>query len=83
MMSNRWKIVCLLVFLLAPWLLSPLSAVSQPLSQAGCSGNVLVNPGFEEGFSDRGAGEVSVANGWFPWYQDGPGQNEGFYRRPG
>ena len=82
MMSNRWKIVCLLVFLLAPWLLSPLSAVSQPLSQAGCSGNVLVNPGFEEGFSDRGAGEVSVANGWFPWYQDGPGQNEGFYRRP-
>jgi len=81
-MLNRWKTGCLIVILLASWLLSPLSAIAQPLSQAGCSGNVLVNPGFEDGFSDRGAGEVSVANGWFPWYQDGPGQNEGFYRRP-
>ncbi len=81
-MPNRWKLGCLVVFLLASWLLSPLSALGQPLSQAGCSGNVLVNPGFEDGFSDRGAGEVSVANGWHPWYQDGPGQNEGFYRRP-
>jgi septal ring-binding cell division protein DamX len=47
-----------------------------------CAGNVLANPGFEGGFSERGAGEVSVANGWFPWWQDGPGQDKGYYRRP-
>ena len=82
MMFNRWKLGFLAVFLVASCLFSPLSAIGQPSSQAGCSGNVLVNPGFEDGFSDRGAGEVSVANGWFPWYQDGPGQNDGFYRRP-
>ena len=57
-------------------------ALAEPATQGGCSSNALVNPGFEEGFSDRGAGEVSVANGWFPWWQDGPGQDRGFYRRP-
>jgi len=51
-------------------------------AQADCPGNALVNPGFEEGFSDRGAGEVSIASGWFPWWQDGPGQADGFNRRP-
>jgi len=50
--------------------------------RADCPGNALVNPGFEEGFTDRGAGEVSIANGWFPWWQDGPGQAEGHNRRP-
>jgi hypothetical protein len=53
-----------------------------PAAQGDCPGNALVNPGFEEGFSDRGAGEVSVANGWFPWWQDGPRQKEGYNRRP-
>ncbi|MGB9880398.1 MAG: SdrD B-like domain-containing protein, partial [Anaerolineae bacterium] len=51
-------------------------------AQGECPGNALRNPGFEEGFSDRGAGEVSVANGWQPWWQDGPGQMQGYYRRP-
>jgi len=55
---------------------------AKPAAQGDCPGNVLVNPGFEGGFSERGAGEVSVANGWFPWWQDGPGQAEGYYRRP-
>lgn len=49
---------------------------------AGCPGNVLVNGSFEEGFSPRGASEVEVANGWTPWWQDGPFANEGLNRRP-
>lgn len=63
-------------------LLVSFPVAAEPVLQADCPGNVLVNPGFEEGFSDRGAGEVSVANGWFPWYQDGPFQDQGYYRRP-
>ena len=42
----------------------------------------LVNPGFEGGFSTRGAGEVEVANGWEAWWQDGPFQEDGYNRRP-
>ncbi len=56
--------------------------LAEPLAQSDCPGNVLLNPGFEDGYSDRGAGEVSVANGWHPWWQDGPRQEEGFNRRP-
>lgn len=52
---------------------------AEPLAQ-GCEG--LVNAGFEDGFSERGAGEVSVANGWHPWWQDGPFQEDGYNRRP-
>ncbi len=46
--------------------------------------NLLLNPGFEDGFSARGAGEVEVANGWFPWWVQGtPDQTEkGYLRRP-
>jgi hypothetical protein len=46
--------------------------------------NLLLNPGFEDGFSSRGAGEVVVANGWFPWWVQGtPDQTEvGYLRRP-
>ena len=46
--------------------------------------NLLLNPGFEDGFSTRGAGEVEVANGWFPWWVQGtPDQTEvGYLRRP-
>jgi len=40
-----------------------------PVASADCPGNVLRNPGFEEGFSERGAGEVTVANGWEPFWQ--------------
>ncbi len=49
---------------------------------AQCPGNIALNPGFEEGFSERGAGEVTVANGWHPFYQDGPRVEEGFFKRP-
>lgn len=46
--------------------------------------NLLLNPGFEDGFSQRGAGEVEVANGWFPWWLQGtPDQTDvGYLRRP-
>ena len=53
-----------------------------PLAFAQCPGNLLVNGGFEDGFSARGAGEVEVANGWHPWYQDGPDQEKGLNHRP-
>lgn len=49
---------------------------------ADCPGNVAANSGFEEGFSERGAGEITVANGWHPWWQEGPGQEDGYNRRP-
>jgi len=55
--------------------------VSQAV-QADCPDNLLTNGGFEEGFSARGAGEVQVANGWHPWYQDGPDQQLGYNHRP-
>jgi hypothetical protein len=46
--------------------------------------NLLLNPGFEDGFSPRGAGEVVVGNGWFPWWVQGtPDQTDvGYLRRP-
>ena len=53
--------ILLIALLLLTGLVSPGFA-----SHADCPGNALVNPGFEEGFSDRGAGEVSIAIGWFP-----------------
>jgi len=49
---------------------------------AQCPGTLTVNGGLEDGYSPRGAGEVEVANGWFPWYQDGPRVEEGFNKRP-
>jgi hypothetical protein len=73
----------LLVSCLLSWsLLAPLAVLAMPAAQSDCPGNALVNPGFEDGYSDRGAGEVSVANGWFPWWQDGPRQEQGYFRRP-
>lgn len=53
-----------------------------PLALAECPGNILPNPGFEEGFSSRGASEVEVAKKWHPWYQDGPNSNDGYNWRP-
>jgi hypothetical protein len=46
--------------------------------------NLLKNSGLEEGFSERGAGEVTVANGWEAWWVQGsPDQTgQGYLRRP-
>jgi len=82
-MSLKRLLGTLLVVCLITWpLLLPSLALAEPAAQGSCAGNVLLNPGFEDGFSDRGAGQVTVANGWNPWYQDGPGQQEGYNRRP-
>jgi len=82
-MSIRRSIPSLLILGLTMCLLLwPSVVFAEPVTQGECPGNTLLNPGFEEGFSERGAGEVSVANGWFPWWQEGPGQDEGYYRRP-
>ncbi|MBC7235460.1 MAG: hypothetical protein H5T69_06425 [Chloroflexi bacterium] len=70
----RYAVVALLACVL--WLQGAISAL------ADCPGNVAINAGFEEGFSERGAGEVTVANGWQPFWQDGPNQKEGYNRRP-
>jgi cell division septation protein DedD len=51
-------------------------------AQAACPGNVAVNPSFEDGFTERGAGQVKIANGWQPFWQEGPGQQDGYNRRP-
>lgn len=51
-------------------------------AQADCPGNAVANGNFEGGFSARGAGEVEVANGWHPWWQEGPYQDEGLNKRP-
>ena len=52
---------------------------AEPLAQ-GCEG--LVNADFEGSYSNRGAGEVTVADGWHPFWQDGPFQEDGYNRRP-
>jgi len=57
--------------------------VASPLPVAAdCPGTPLLNPGFEDGYSERGAGEVSVANGWHPFWQQGPYQEDGYNLRP-
>lgn len=33
--------------------------------------NLLINPGFEDAFTERDAGEVKVAEGWEPWWLPG------------
>jgi hypothetical protein len=47
-------------------------------------GNVLRNPGFEEGFTERGAGEVVIAVGWEPWWTTGSADDnaDGYFFRP-
>ena len=82
MPNRRLHLALMAVYLWANAGLVPIEVSAEPLAQGECPGNVLINPGFEEGFSERGAGEVSIANGWFPWWQDGPGQEDGYYRRP-
>ncbi len=70
------RIAALAVLLALVLALGPYTVAAQ------CPGNIAVNPGFEEGFSERGAGEVTVANGWHPFWQDGPGVEEGYNKRP-
>jgi hypothetical protein len=58
-----------------------LCGVGQPV-RADCPGNILPNVGFEAGFSARGAGEVTVANSWNSFWQEGPFQKDGYNHRP-
>jgi hypothetical protein len=47
--------------------------------------NLLVNPDFEEGFSIwQGTSEVTVADGWVPWWVQGTEEQvrEGYFKRP-
>ena len=46
--------------------------------------NLLKNPAFEEGFWERGVGEVTVANGWQAWWVQGSEEqtSEGYLRQP-
>lgn len=72
--QKKFLVTMILTFLLG------LAAGS--VASADCPGTPLVNPGFEGGFSARGAGEIEVANGWHPWFQDGPHQDQGLFHRP-
>jgi hypothetical protein len=42
-----------------------------PPAIEACPNNLLTNGDFEAGFSERGRGEISVANGWNPWWLEG------------
>jgi LysM repeat protein len=55
-----------------------------PVRPAAAQANLLVNPGFEEGFQVQGASEISVGNGWTAWWiQGGAAQTaEGYLVRP-
>ena len=74
-LRRLWAAISTLVLL-------SLLGVALPPASADCAGNALVNGGFEGGFSTRGAGEVEVAVGWTPYYQDGPFTEDGYNRRP-
>jgi hypothetical protein len=67
-------LVTLLVFV-------PLGALAAPPTQGG---NLLKNAGFEEGFTERGAGEVVIANGWEAWWIQGSDDQtgQGYLVRP-
>jgi LysM repeat protein len=51
---------------------------------AAAESNLLVNPGFEEGFRLQGASEVSVGNGWTAWWIQGAAAQtaDGYLVRP-
>ena len=45
--------------------------------------NLIRNPGFEEGFTTRGAGEVEIAIHWEPWWTPrSPSDQDGTFYRP-
>ncbi|MFO7917745.1 MAG: SdrD B-like domain-containing protein, partial [Anaerolineae bacterium] len=72
---KRMLVLASFLFLWVPLMVTPVLA--------DCPDNVAVNPGFEHGFSTRdGIPEVSVANGWHPFWQEGPRQEEGLNHRP-
>lgn len=60
---------------------STLPAQAAPPAQGG---NLLKNPGFEEGFTERGAGEVSIAIHWEPWWTPRTSEHtqSGIFYRP-
>ncbi len=62
------------------WLAGPVAKV-----WADCPASVVVNGGFEGGFSERGAARATVADGWTPFWQDGPheiNRQSGYNARP-
>jgi hypothetical protein len=75
-MHRLYSLGILLLVLVVTW---PVLA-APPLQE----GNRLQNGNFEGGFSQRGAGEVVVANGWEPWWHNGSEQEQadGFLKRP-
>ncbi len=46
------------------------TVAQHPLPRHLLAGNLLVNPGFEDGFRAVGAPELVVAEGWQPWFDD-------------
>lgn len=51
------------------WLTTPRQTEGYPASAgASLAGNLLRNPDFEDGFTEREDGAVRVAIGWEPWY---------------
>ena len=48
------------------------AAVSAQAPELPCPGNLLVNPGFEAGFSARGFASQTLALGWLAWQAPGP-----------
>jgi hypothetical protein len=60
------------------------SAPGRRVRYSAQEGNLLRNPNFEEGFSQRGASEMVVAQHWQPWWVRGTaGQvEEGYFYRP-
>jgi uncharacterized protein YraI len=70
-------IIALLLLIGVP--MAPVQAI--PLTQGG---NLLRNPGFEEGFTMRGAPEVEIAANWEPWWTAGSQDqtSQGYFYRP-
>jgi uncharacterized protein YgiM (DUF1202 family) len=67
----NWLIIAMLLLISAS--VSPVQAA--PPAQGG---NLLRNPGFEEGFTERGAGEVVIAVHWDPWWIPGTADQTAF-----
>jgi len=77
-----WKRVLSSTLAVTLLLLVGLLGLPSTIVRADCPGNVLANPGFEEGFTVRGANEVEVAVHWEPFWQQGPFQEDGRNLRP-
>ncbi|MFZ5916904.1 MAG: LysM peptidoglycan-binding domain-containing protein [Chloroflexota bacterium] len=82
-MSHHWHTRSFVVALLVvtAWI----APAPRPMPQAQEPQNLLVNPGFEEGFyfADN-APEMQVANGWKPWWIQGRPEetSQGYLHRP-